>query len=588
LYVAIVFLLSALLFTPVGLGWAEAEQPMMDKALEDFLRRVDPAVSIRQDALVTLSNGAQFVLVLPPELEAVEELGIREVITAQGSDGDETAGKDTDVGTDNENKAAEAGAKRQEKLLESEEAFKRGDVIVLNDGRYFLRIISLPNGRSSSPVLEDIPLELRRGLLPQQFKFPEGFLIPTAWKSLTGNLLAVDVSSMDRGYPLALFSEDYQNLYLWDIAKNRIGRSFSLHCKPADILPSSDGHILFVGCQSEPTLYVYSLQTGSILPMALPYAVGSLRLDAENKKLYISHPEAPELSRIDLATTRYEGITRLKKPADKFVISPYRKRMYAASGAWQPPRTEESPKNFWVRFFRMPPENKNQKILEEYSNTLPVIQVVGMKKGAVKLEKNITTMGQIVDLYVQDEKVLWIVGSDGKNFHLVGFDLRWEEFTPYMPLEEQPLGLASDDRWLYLLSPHMRRILRLDLKTQEWGPPIALDPVAVPLDMEMDPIEHQAYVLSADPPGIQVVNLLRGDWVGTQLMDFKGSGPMAWLVPEWALPDRQARIKFQDARLLHRIGQKLQAEKSPSDPRARKKSRNRKEPQEKRSTPEAE
>src|SRR5206468_10873174 len=125
---------------------------------------------------------------------------------------------------------------------------------------------------------------------PQTFRFPNGFLIPTMWKSLTGNLLLTrdeDPALVKKSLPVTIVSAD--NLLLWDLAQNRIVKQLPKPCESAAIAVSPDAKTLYMGCKAQPTLYRYGVEDETLSSISLTAPVSAMAIDTDTGKLYMSH-----------------------------------------------------------------------------------------------------------------------------------------------------------------------------------------------------------------------------------------------------------------------------------------------------------
>lgn len=541
-------------FVFFSVAWASDLPAMKASALDAAIKQLDENARLREDFLVTFSDGTEYMLVSPPVLQPTDEL-------------------------------------RPVRRIPDEHTGQPADLIELSDGRFLLRMMTLHNGRKSFPIVKDIPISMRAALLPQHFTFPDGFLMPTAWKSLTGNLLVPPVTANPnrvRNYPLVIPDAMHDKLVLWNPDKGEVQRELPLHCEPSDIAASKNADKLFVGCLSEPVLYIYTLSKidGQAEPIVLPAEAGSILEDSRYPRLYISHPSHPALTVFNIDKNAITKTISLRQPVGIMALSPFRKKLFAVSLPVQEVPSQEVQEEAPTRFSKLKglffkSSRSNQPVTKKPVTQYANLQIINLE--ALRVEKMIPALPDISTLHIQDEKILWMISRTQKAMQ--AFDLRWQEYSPGIALSEAPNAVGSDDQWLYFLLPQANAIARLDLKTLSWGSPIALDPQSAPGSFIVDLLERQIFVLAANEPGIQVVNLNRGEWVGTQKTGFLGSGRMAWLIPTQDLPDQRVKIKFQDGRLMLQSAQGLPLEKLLSDPHDPTKNHTLSEPAETPSTP---
>lgn len=511
-----------------------------DADLREFISRWNPQAKLSENNLVTLPDGTQYVVVFPAQFTPTDALALKGKIPS----GDGLA-----------------------------------DVIELNDGRYLLRIVTLPNGRKTFPLLAEVPEHLKSGLLPQNFLFTDGFLLPTMWKSLTGNLL-VEADPLEPqakvNYPLAVLTDAGRSMALWDAAKARTTQKVELPCKATQVITTSKADAIFALCASEKSLLKIDPTNGKVSSIALEAPANQMAVDNVNNRLYITYPTAAVLSVFEIGTGKFsENTVSLPQPGGAVAVSPFRKEIYVI-GADTPSikqydieqaalkEKQARKKHFWEEGFVIG-SRKKQKPPEETVTYLTLIDL-----NSLALKKKIRTLPDVTTIYLQDEKLLWMASASEKT--LRSFDLRWHEFSPPLALSEAPVAMGSHRQKLYLLMPQSNTLERLNLMTSKWDDPIPLQPATVPGDLIIDPLEHQAFVVTTDKPGLQIVNLNRAQWVGTEQMPVQPSGETAWLVPESAIPSQRVRIKFQDARLLLQNGLGSQWAGSLSAPHGQQKS----------------
>lgn len=549
----LVMVLTLNLLCPFSATAGELGDARISEAVKSAILSFDPSARFREDAMVTLSTGSSYVLIAPATPLKNDSVKVSQTLPLHS---------------------------------------KIPDILVLSDGHFLLRMVALPNGRYSFPIMDNLPLGLRTGLLPQNFSFPQGFLLPTMWKSLTGNLLIDSDGALkaDKSYPLALYNPQQQELLLWDMAHGQMASPMPLDCQPADITVSRAAQYLYVGCSDRPQLKIYPLSGGEVHTLSLPAPVGTVLLEERYSHLYVSHPSLPQLSVVDTVNKMTLKPVQLKQPANYLAISPFRKQLYAASvgPTVKTTKSEDTGPQRGITFFRsyVPKSVKDKQAANEEANNteLPEFNVQLINLHDLKVEKIIPTWAEISALHVKDEKTLWMVSNAKRS--LWTFDLRWQEMSTAIPLPEAPLGMASDEQWVYLLFSGPNQLYRLNAKNHTWGSPIALEPGTQPVSLTMDPVSHQAYVITSNPAGIAVISLDRAEWAGTQPMPFTPHNVMAWVIPANERPSRQMQIKFQDGRLSIQNEQLHQWAKSLSGPHGQQKSQNPPVPEETQSDPE--
>jgi hypothetical protein len=483
---------------------AHAELPvqgLFSSDLKQAIQAIEPSAQIRQDGWVHFDKRGDYALVSPSESIAVPSVKLIEAIP-QGQ--------------------------------------MPPDILWFNDGHYLLRMIDLPGGRQAFPFMENIPDDLKTGMLSPYIKLPKQFLIPTVWKSITGNLLAPESTHAvsKNNYPLLVVSEDSQTLTSWDLAKGVALGHYTLPCKKIKTRLDAEASKLYLGCQDQATLAIIDFTTGQIEHYPTPQPIADLILDTDHHRVLLAHKTLAVLSVLDTETRQFLAPIPLIKPAYMLAQSQYRKQVYAASEVHRltPAEMQISvePRHFIHRnAYSQPKRNKQEP---------PTLQIVSLLSNTV--EKQIPALWNLEALHVEDEKMLWMVSNQDKT--LQGFDLRWQEYTKALPLVQPIRALADEDGLLFVLNPG--EISRYEIKTKTWLEPIALESKSEALGLALDEDHQLLYVLSSKPKGLQIINLTRQAWSGTQAIDLDDASQLI-LLSSFSQA-KQARIKFQDGRFL--------------------------------------
>jgi hypothetical protein len=341
-----------------------------------------------------------------------------------------------------------------------------------------------------------------------------------------------------------------------------------------------------VGCDKENKLYEYALSEDKSKTYDMPKPVLSMALDTRLNRLFISHPSYRSLSILDTQTHSLMHALELPYTAGELVVSPMRAKLFTTVPTPKKKVKSDLPEvhSAWGRFFRHPArldEMEAQQAAAAGPQPDPALQIVNT--ATRELERVTPALEGITRSYNQDEKLLWIYSPVAQA--LQAFDMRWQEFSEPVAVAEEPADFASDGTWLYVLLPKQNVLARLNTKTMMWGAPIDLEPGSTPQGLVYDAEDHEALVLANHPDGIQVVNLNRGEWVGTQRTAFAGIGRLMRVSEATPNANEQVRIKFQDGRVLRQTVQGLQWEKWLSGPHAPQNSQNQPAPEEKPSTP---
>jgi hypothetical protein len=255
----------------------------------NYLRHKDPHVKVRFDGVVVFSNGETYVPVLP---------------------------QDPSLNPDSQQVVA---------AFPEKAAFP--DLIQFDNNFFLMRLIQTASGRLTFPKMAAYPLQLKEGMLPQDFVLPDNLFIPVELKVILGSLpynpsnKTPDVvpAPVQATSPLAANNSASTNVYqlkstgrltyVFDLVEQKLigidaitghkQGDVALDCVPSSLKLSGDGKLLFAPCLSTNELVV--VDTGSNLvktrvPVGQrPDAV--LYLD-ESKEVVVSNRFSPFLSLI--------------------------------------------------------------------------------------------------------------------------------------------------------------------------------------------------------------------------------------------------------------------------------------------------
>jgi YVTN family beta-propeller protein len=209
-----------------------------------YLRQKDPKVKVRFDGLVLFSNGQSYVPVIP---------------------------QDPSLNADS-----------QQVIATLPEKDPYPDLIQFDNNFFLMRLVQTSSGRLTFPKMSEYPLQLKEGLLPQDFVMPKNLFIPVELKVILG-ALPYNPSYTPTNTPalspvLAGFSPEQlrtatRQTYVFDLNQQKViaidpntGAKIgevALDCSPSGLQMSPDGTLLFVPCLSSNELAV--VDTGSNL-----------------------------------------------------------------------------------------------------------------------------------------------------------------------------------------------------------------------------------------------------------------------------------------------------------------------------------
>jgi YVTN family beta-propeller protein len=209
----------------------------------NYLRQKDPHVKVRFDGVVLFSNGESYVPVIP---------------------------QDPSLNTDS-----------QQVISTIPDKVPYPDLIQFDNNFFLMRLIQTASGRLTFPKLADYPIQLKEGLLPQDFVMPSNLYIPVELKIILGALpydpsykpssqppvtptaVALQNAVSSNGMPMQpmshvtyVFDLDGQKILAIDPTTGHKLSDVGVDCVPSSMRISSDGKLLFVPCLSSNELVV--------------------------------------------------------------------------------------------------------------------------------------------------------------------------------------------------------------------------------------------------------------------------------------------------------------------------------------------
>lgn len=211
----------------------------------NYLRQKDPHVKVRFDGVVLFSNGESYVPVIP---------------------------QDPSLNTDS-----------QQVISTIPEKAPYPDLIQFDNNFFLMRLIQTASGRLTFPKLADYPIQLKEGLLPQDFVMPSNLYIPVELKIILGALpydpsytpsgkspsasvptavalqnpvSATGASMLPVSHVTYVFDLDGQKILAIDPVTGHKQGEVGVDCVPSSMRVSSDGKLLFVPCLSSNELVV--------------------------------------------------------------------------------------------------------------------------------------------------------------------------------------------------------------------------------------------------------------------------------------------------------------------------------------------
>lgn len=289
--------------------------------VKNYLINQKKIPSIRHDGVISYSNGVMYLPVFPAYPEKVKELKIVKTYPHN-----QTLG-----------------------------AFP--DIIIFNNNFGLLKIVKAGENNLTVPNLEDYPVEIKTGEIPQDLLVPHGFVMPERLAGILGDvyipLIGGAKSSFVSGKKAPLptgkriaetkkysvpeelknklfFVNNYQTEYLKVFSSTVSEPLYSLKTSGVmkDVKPALNGKYLLVATKDEKNIDVLDVKDEYIVKhIDLTAYPSEIAVDDTNAKAYISSIEDESLSVIDLNTLRVVEKIQLAGAPKRLSISPDGKKI---------------------------------------------------------------------------------------------------------------------------------------------------------------------------------------------------------------------------------------------------------------------
>ncbi len=440
-----------------GVGAMSAWATDLPPGVLNYLREKDPQVKVRFDGLVLFSNGESYVPVIP---------------------------QDPDLHPDS-----------QRVIAALPEGAAYPDLIQFDNNFFLMRLILTSSGRLTFPKMAEYPMQLREGLLPQDFLIPGNLFIPVELKVLLGSLpynpsyvpekkpviVPPAVALSQQGGQSAPLTVGNRLTYVFDLNNQKIlaiepltGKitgEVALESVPAGLELSPDGKLLFLPCLSTNELVV--VDTGSNLvktrvpvgqrPDSVMYVPGM-------KEVIVSNRYSPYLSVVD--GEKLQAGVKIDLPGNGGVMAliPAESRLLVADSG--------KPQLYLV--------NLKTRAVEKTIPALPDISVLrAFKNTAGELE-------------------IWVASRSKDEVSVLNLD---GAVLKTLTVGKKPVDMITYRNKLFILSAGDARFDVVDMTNRTLQPAIPLLSDTFPASVVNSPSEQRAYVVTAGSTDLIVVNL---------------------------------------------------------------------------------
>lgn len=226
------------------------------------------------------------------------------------------------------------------------------NIVILNNDFVFLKVITDVNGKKSVMNLENPPLEVKTGLLPQDMLVPKDLIIPENIKGIIGGLqiptakdagLKVQEKNNPHIKPVTFTTTKdlvssvpqlknktfyvttcySKNIHVIPSYARTSNYALSRESIPIDIKPANNDKLLLVTNFKKKSLDIISLADELVIKkIDLETQPDKIILDEKNQKAYITSPEGSCFYLIDLPTMQLKQKIQVNGWCEKGFITP--------------------------------------------------------------------------------------------------------------------------------------------------------------------------------------------------------------------------------------------------------------------------
>lgn len=480
LVVAASFALSFSLWSGLS-AWATELPP----GILNYLRQKDTQVKVRFDGLVLFSNGESYVPVIP---------------------------QDPDLNPDS-----------QQVIATIPENVKYPDIIQFDNNFFLMKLVLTSSGRLTFPKMAEYPMQLREGMLPQDFVMPNNLFIPVELKIILGALpynptyvpaknpliVSPSVTLAKQGGQAAQFTVTNRLTYVFDLngqkvlsiepLTGKVTGEVPLGSVPAGMKLSPDGSLLFIPCLSTNELVV--IDTGANL-VKTRVPVGqrpdSVLYAPDLKEVIVSNRYSSFLSVVDVSKLQGGANITLPGNGGPMALIPGEPQLLVAdSGKSQ---------LYLVNL-------KTRTVEKKIPSPSDISAIKALKNSDGGLE-------------------IWVASRSNDQVSVI--DLKGAVLKT-LTVGQKPVDMIVYDNQLFILSAGDARFDVIDLGRKQLKPAIPLLADSFPSGVVAVPAEQRAYVTTAGSTDFIIFNLALGQVEKTVPVEFRAG--MIAITPDTANPD---------------------------------------------------
>ena len=282
--------------------------------VQDYINKTVPGTDVRFDGVVILPDNTVYLPLFPSLFSDVTSLKIKESYPA------------------------------------NQELNQQPDIIIFNNDFVLMKVLSDGEGHKTVKRLQNPPLQVRTGLLPQDMLVPSGLILPENIKGVIGNLKidtknedvikltskesyeefianTEDISNPDliaplKGKTLFMTTNYSKNIQVSEPAEVSPKYSLAQKSIPIDIEAVKNGKFLLVTSYERPFVDVISVADSRFIKQInLGSFPEEIVLDKDNDRAYITSPKASIIYVIDLKTMSLIQKIRINGHCEKLILT---------------------------------------------------------------------------------------------------------------------------------------------------------------------------------------------------------------------------------------------------------------------------
>lgn len=224
------------------------------------------------------------------------------------------------------------------------------DIVIFNNDFVLMKVLTDGQGRKTVRHLQNPPLQVRTGLLPQDMLVPSGLILPENIKGVIGNL-KIDTKSEDviklttkesfeeflddsnkirkqevlpmlKNKTIFVTTNYSKNIQVLDSGESSPKYALAQKSIPIDVKAVKNGKFLLVTSYERPFIDVISVADSRFIKQInLPAYPEQILLDEENDKAYITSPVSSTIFVVDLNTMSLIQKIRINGYCEKLLLT---------------------------------------------------------------------------------------------------------------------------------------------------------------------------------------------------------------------------------------------------------------------------